>query len=301
MFAKACERVYKFTRPLIISTRTVDGTVSSSCGTFIIINPEGWILTAGHLFDSFVKYQQDMKKIKEVEEINARKASMAVPGAMTLPDTIQLDPKWITNHSFWWGGDGLRITSVYVNREIDIALAKLDGFRPDMVQEYPIFRDPDTMRPGTSICRTGFPFANIATDFDEGSKSFRIRNGVLPLPFFPNDGIHTRNVLKQNKSKEGNYDMLYVETSTPGLKGQSGGPIFDTNGHIYAMQVQTNHIPLGFDPISEYDGKSIVENQFLNVGIGVHGKLLQQIMRDHHISFKVEGDSSEEEQYIINE
>ena len=301
MFAKACERVYKFTRPLIISTRTVDGTVSSSCGTFIIINPEGWILTAGHLFDSFVKYQQDMKKIKEVEEINARKASMAVPGAMTLPDTMQLDPKWITNHSFWWGGDGLRITSVYVNREIDIALAKLDGFRPDMVQEYPIFRDPDTMRPGTSICRTGFPFANIATDFDEGSKSFRIRNGVLPLPFFPNDGIHTRNVLKQNKSKEGNYDMLYVETSTPGLKGQSGGPIFDTNGHIYAMQVQTNHIPLGFHPISEYDGKSIVENQFLNVGIGVHGKLLQQIMRDHHISFKVEGDSSEEEQYIINE
>ena len=300
MFAKACERVYKFTRPLIISTRTVDGTVSSSCGTFIIINPEGWILTAGHLFDSFVKYQQDMKKIKEVEEINARKASMAVPGAMTLPDTIQLDPKWITNHSFWWGGDGLRITSVYVNREIDIALAKLDGFRPDMVQEYPIFRDPDTMRPGTSICRTGFPFANIATDFDEGSKSFRIRNGVLPLPFFPNDGIHTRNVLKQNKSREGNYDMLYVETSTPGLKGQSGGPIFDTNGHIYAMQVQTNHIPLGFHPISEYDGKSIVENQFLNVGIGVHGKLLQQIMRDHHISFKVEGDSSEEEQYIIN-
>lgn len=301
MFAKACERVYKFTRPLIISTRTVDGTVSSSCGTFIIINPEGWILTAGHLFDSFVKYQQDMKKIKEVEEINARKASTAVPGAMTLPDTIQLDPKWITNHSFWWGGDGLRITSVYVNREIDIALAKLDGFRPDMVQEYPIFRDPDTMRPGTSICRTGFPFANIATDFDEGSKSFRIRNGVLPLPFFPNDGIHTRNVLKQNKSREGNYDMLYVETSTPGLKGQSGGPIFDTNGHIYAMQVQTNHIPLGFHPISEYDGKSIVENQFLNVGIGVHGKLLQQIMRDHHISFKVEGDSSEEEQYIINE
>ncbi|WP_400256979.1 serine protease [Methanomethylophilus alvi] len=301
MFAKACERVYKFTRPLIISTRTVDGTVSSSCGTFIIINPEGWILTAGHLFDSFVKYQQDMKKIKEVEEINARKASMAVPGAMTLPDTIQPDPKWITNHSFWWGGDGLRITSVYVNREIDIALAKLDGFGPDMVQEYPIFRDPDTMRPGTSICRTGFPFANIATDFDEGSKSFRIRNGVLPLPFFPNDGIHTRNVLKQNKSKEGNYDMLYVETSTPGLKGQSGGPIFDTNGHIYAMQVQTNHIPLGFHPISEYDGKSIVENQFLNVGIGVHGKLLQQIMRDHHISFKVEGDSSEEEQYIINE
>ena len=293
--------MYKFTRPLIISTRTVDGTVSSSCGTFIIINPEGWILTAGHLFDSFVKYQQDMKKIKEVEEINARKASMAVPGAMTLPDTIQLDPKWITNHSFWWGGDGLRITSVYVNREIDIALAKLDEFRPDIVQEYPIFRDPDTMRPGTSICRTGFPFANIATDFDEGSKYLNIRNGVIPLPFFPNDGIHTRNVLKQNKSKEGNYDMLYVETSTPGLKGQSGGPIFDTNGHIYAMQVQTNHIPLGFHPISEYDGKAIVENQFLNVGIGVHGKLLQQIMRDHHISFKVEGDSSEEEQYIINE
>lgn len=298
MFAKACEKVYKFTRPLIISTRTVDGNVTSSCGTFIVVNPEGWVLTAGHMFDSLVKYQQDSKKIKEVEEINARKASSNVPSPS---ETMQPDPKWLTNHSFWWGWDGLRFTNAYVNREIDVALVKLDGFRPEMVQEYPVFRDPSTFRPGTSVCRTGFPFANVATDFDETSKSFRIRNGVLPLPFFPNDGIHTRNVLKQNRSKDGNYEMLYVETSSPGLKGQSGGPIFDTKGQIYAMQVLTNHIPLGFHPVSEYDGQSIVENQFLNVGIGVHGKLLQQIMRDHHVSFRTEGSSSGEENYIINE
>ncbi len=301
MFAKACEKVYKFTRPLIVSTRTVDGTVSSVCGTFIIVNRDGWAITAGHMFDSLVKHQQDTNKIKEVEEINARRTAESVPGAPALSNSLQTDPKWITNHSFWWGWDSLRVSNAYVNREIDIALVKLGGFKPEMVQEYPVFRDPDTMRPGTSVCRTGFPFANVATDFDEGSKSFRIRNGVLPLPFFPNDGIHTRNVLKQNRSKDGNYEMLYVETSTPGLRGQSGGPIFDTNGHIYAIQVQTNHIPLGFHPVSEYDGKSFIENQFLNVGIGVHGKLLQQIMRDHHVSFQAEGDSAGGESYIINE
>ena len=178
MFAKACQKAYRFTRPLIVNTRSVDGTVSSSLGTFFVVNPEGWVLTAGHLFDSYMQFRQDQTKIKGVEEINAK--------APAGTEKVKLDPKWLTNHSFWWGWDGVRLADVYVNREIDVCLGRLEGFKPDMVSEYPVFRDPETMLPGTSICRTGFPFTNVAADFDEKCNAFRIRPGVLPIAFFPN-------------------------------------------------------------------------------------------------------------------
>lgn len=297
MFAKACEKVYKFTRPVIVSTRSVDGTVASSVATFFIVNPEGWILTAGHIFDSFMQFRQDQDKIKELQKINE-----AHEGRESLGPSkkIEPDPKWLTNHSFWWGWDGLRLADVYVNREIDVCLGRLEGFKPDMVSEYPVFRDPKTMVPGTSLCRTGFPFNNVAADFDAEKNAFRIKPGVLPIAFFPNDGIHTRNVLTSQHSKDGGYPVMYVETSTPGLRGQSGGPIFDTEGRIYAMQVRTNHMPLGFHPVSHYNGSEVIENQFLNVGIGVHGKVLQDIMRDRHVKFQTDYETGGSE-YKINE
>ncbi|MDR0309881.1 MAG: serine protease [Candidatus Methanoplasma sp.] len=285
MFADACEKSAKFTRPLIISTRQMDGKVNATCGAFIIINREGWIITAGHMFDSFVKFQNDQNKIKEVGELNTSRN--AVPGSPS--NTIRMDPEWLTNHSFWWAWDGVRLVEAFVDRQIDICVGRLEPFDPKWITEYPVFREQDSLRPGTSVCRLGFPFAQVESEFEEATKAFRIKKGVLPLPLFPNDGIHTRNVVK-GRSKEGNYEMQYIETSSPGLRGQSGGPIYDSKGRIYAMQVQTAHMPLGFQPTAEYEGKRVVENQFINVGLGIHSKTIQTILRDRNIRFQVEGD-----------
>jgi hypothetical protein len=285
MFADACERAAKFTRPLIISTKHMDGRVSATCGAFIVINREGWIITAGHMFDSFVKFQGDQKKIQEVNELNASRNSS--PGSPS--NLIKTDPEWLLNHSFWWAWDGVRLVEAFVDRQIDMCVGRLEPFDPNWITEYPVFRDPDSLRPGTSVCRLGFPFANIESEFDESTKSFRIKKDVLPLPMFPNEGIHTRNVMR-GKTKEGNYDMLYVETSSPGLRGQSGGPIYDKDTKIYAMQVQTAHMPLGFQPTAEYEGKRVVENQFINVGLGVHVKTILSMLKDRGIKFQVEGD-----------
>jgi hypothetical protein len=84
--------------------------------------------------------------------------------------------------------------------------------------------------------------------------------------------------------------MLYVETSSPGLRGQSGGPIYDREGKLYAMQVQTAHMPLGFQPTAEYDGKRVIENQFINIGNGVHVKTIIAMLKDRNIRFQVEGE-----------
>jgi hypothetical protein len=58
-----------------------------------------------------------------------------------------------------------------------------------------------------------------------------------------------------------------MRPSTPGLRGQSGGPVFDVNGVVWGIQSQTRHLELGFQPTIEQKGKRIQENQFLNVGL----------------------------------
>ena len=278
MFADACEKAMKFTRPVLISSRTFDGRTSSGCATFFIINRDGWALTAGHVFKSNIQHREDKKKI---DEYNAKKSS---------DPELKPDPDWIVNSSFWWGWDNIRVSEAYVNLDIDIAVCKLEGFRPEMIKEYPVFKDPSKMRPGTSLCRLGFPFIKDVTEFDEATSSFRIRKGLLPMAFFPNEGIHTRNVL-MGKSTDGGFEKLYVETSSPGIKGQSGGPIFDKNGYIAGMQVFTAHYPLDFRPsVTNSKGETVEENQFMNIGAGVHVKTIKAILDSKGIKYDEEGD-----------
>ena len=278
MFADACEKAMKFTRPVIISTRTFDGRTVSGCATFFMINRDGWALTAGHIFSSNIQFNEDRKKIEEYKRNKLKDPE------------LKPNPDWLTNHSFWWGWDGVRIAEAYVNMEVDIALCKLDGFKPEMVNQYPVFKDPEKMRPGTSLCRTGFPFISDTTEFDEKTGGFRIKKGVLPMAFFPNEGIHTRNIFA-GKTKDGNYDRLYVETSSPGIKGQSGGPIFDRNGYIAGMQAFTQHFALDFKPSTVNDKGELVEvNQFMNIGVGVHVKTIMEILDSKGVKYEVEGD-----------
>jgi len=110
------------------------------------------------------------------------------------------------------------------------------------------------------------------------------------MVFFPNEGIHTRNVL-MGKSTDGGFEKLYVETSSPGIKGQSGGPIFDKNGYIAGMQVFTAHYPLDFRPsVTNSKGETVEENQFMNIGAGVHVKTIKAILDSKGIKYDEEGD-----------
>lgn len=279
MFAEACEKAMRFTRPVIVSTRTVDKTTHSGCGAFVVINRDGWIMTAGHIFIQMMKFQEDLKKIKEVDQKIANGDTNA-----------KKDPTWITNHSLWWGWDNVMFTDGFIDLDLDIAIGRLQGFKPSMITEYPVFKDPETIKPGTSLCRIGFPFIDSTTDFDETNQRFCIRKGVLPMAFFPNDGIHTRNVYAGKSKGAPYYEKLYVETSTPGMKGQSGGPIFDRKGCIAALQVRTAHMPLGFAPtcVNAKGEKMTTENQFMNVGLGVHVKTILKILDDKGIKYNAE-------------
>ena len=275
MFAKACSIARNWTRPMIVSTRMANGSVDTQVGTFVIINSDGWAFSAGHLFDSFVKFQGDQKKIKEAAEMNEAK-----------PGSVEPDMKWITNHSFWFGSDGVRMSRVYVNRQIDIALMKLENIGD--VKTFPVFRTPESMMPGTSVCRLGFAFSEVRSEFIPESKAFSIPKGVLPLTFYPTEGMHTRDIV-EGVTQDG-FDRIFVDTSSPSFRGQSGGPLFDTEGRIYGINVRTQIRRLDFDNVMRPRDELLPDKQYANFGQAVHVRTLIEIMKKNGVSFAASGE-----------
>ena len=82
-------------------------------------------------------------------------------------------------------------------------------------------------------------------------------------------------------------EAKFIETSCPGLRGQSGGPIFDRHGNIWGLQSRTMHFPLGFSPKIKIGSKEIEEHQFINVGIGTHVEEITRLLRDNNVNFSL--------------
>ncbi|MBL7007229.1 MAG: trypsin-like peptidase domain-containing protein [Spirochaetia bacterium] len=289
MFADAYDITKSFTRPVVISTRMYDNKVDCGCGAFLVLNKDGWIVTVAHLLNSYAVYQQNLKEIAELEE---KKLRIQNDGSLNLKQKqsklrkLKPNQKWIKNHSFWWGNDNLKLKDVIIIGEADLAIGRLESFNPESIKNYPILKNPRNLRLGTSLCKLGYPFHNISATYDETLNSFRLQPGAIPIPRFPMEGIYTRNLII-GKSKSGKVDIKFLETSTPGLRGQSGGPIFDKYGNVWAIQSHTRHLPLGFSPKLMRNNKEIEENQFINVGMGVHPETLVNLLVENKIEFSL--------------
>ena len=294
MFANAYELASRFTLPVIVSNRFYDGTVTSGLGSFIVINDKGWILTVAHLFESKLKGENDRSEIRKFNE--DKEKIINDPSLMDLQknkriknlEKAGIKPKWITNNSLWWGADDFRIEKLEINKELDLAVGQIKDFDPGRVAGYPLFRDPATLKHGTSLCKLGFPFHKVESTFDPAKNAFILAPNVLPVPRFPLEGICTR-TLESGKTKDGKFDIKLLETSSPGLMGQSGGPVFDADGNIWAIQSRTMHLQLGFEPKIMKKGKEVTETQFLNVGLGVHVESILQFLDSYKVEHAVSG------------
>jgi hypothetical protein len=289
MFANACSIARKFTSPVIISHRTASSECGSGIGTFVVINDEGWCLTAFHIIAqinqlgvSNNEYKTLLAKRAEIESKEDIKKHIK----MQQLNNHKILPNAITNFSIWLGWDGVSIGELFVIPEADIAVFKLVNFKKEMVSEYPKFKNPDEpMEQGTSLCKLGFPFHSIKPTFDETTKSFILPDNSLPIPIFPIEGIYTRTVnLQGNETRP--YPLMYIETSSPGLRGQSGGPTFDINGAIWAIQSQTQHLHLGFGENQKHSKEAEhLKNQYLNVGWGTHSSTITNLLKEKNIPF----------------
>lgn len=289
MFAKALKSVSVYTYPVIISQRLYDGKVKCACATFIVLNEEGWILTSAHVLAVLdiakkhsIEYSDYKKRKAEIEtdlKLNIKQKNKKIK-------RLPVNKQWIINQSYWWGKDGVTIKNFHIDGMADLATGRLEPFDSKSISVYPTFKDPKKgLSVGTSLCRLGFPFHNINATFDEDKKSFQIAPGVLPMPRFPLEGIHTRvAIFVDEKSKR---KSKFIETSSPGLRGQSGGPIFDIHGNIWGLQSRTSHFALGFKPKVKHGNKETEENQFLNVGLGTHVEEISHFLTDNKIKFNL--------------
>ena len=287
MFADAYEIVHHFTRPVIVSTRFFDKSVECDCGSFVVLNKAGWVLTVEHIWRTFHAYLAHKIEIAsyrdEVAKLDADQKLTIKQKHKKAARLIQ-NPKWITNHSFWWGDNNVQLKDIRALPEGDLILGRLEPFDSTRISDYPIIKDPSALKPGTSLCKLGYPFHEIKASFNEANNAFELDPNALPLPRFPIEGIYTRNMVA-GRSKDGRHQVMFLETSSPGLRGQSGGPIFDTKGTLWAIQSQTRHLPLGFSPKVKKGNKEVAENQFLNVGIGVHPQTIVEFLQSNGVSY----------------
>lgn len=290
MFVAALKRVAPYTCPVIVSKRYSTGEVESGCATFIILNADGWNLTAAHVIaDLAAKQAHDRERAEYEAAISAIQSQTQLTGKQKKRQVATLRreaKKWITSVSYWWGADGLRTGDFITDPLADLAITRLEPFDPKTVAVLPVFRDPaEEIEQGTSLCRLGFPFHEISSTYDEKADTFRLADGTLPVPRFPMDGIYTRGTIFVDEASGRHVE--FVETSTPGLRGQSGGPIFDVQGRVCGLQTRTRHLALGFSPSVKRDGKEVREEQFLNVGLGAHVKEILSFLRGNSVAVDV--------------
>lgn len=292
MFVNAIETAIQFTRPVVISHRNVKGECFSAIGSFIMINKEGWATTAAHITnmsqtqaDAAKAYKDADTKRKEIHSLNLDKKERT-KRLKLLPSFDANSP---TNASTWWSWNNLQPTQIVILPYVDLAFVKFDAFDSALIKTYPVFKNPSkNIKAGKSLCRIGFPFSTITPTFDAAKDLFILPPGAIPLPFFPNEGIFTRTVLINPEPPLANppsYKLMYLETSSAGLRGQSGGPIFDCEGNVWAIQSQTRHFPLGFSPDVPNSKHGEKEHQFMNIGWGIHIETIVGAMTDLGISF----------------
>lgn len=294
MFVDAFEKASRYTRPVVISHINSKNECSAGIGTFVLINAEGWAVTAAHIVleadrlekmaSSYHNTQERKKQIYETPSLDKNSRSRLLKALPKFEGDV------VTRSSVWWGFEGLIVEDIIVIPSVDLAFIKFKNFNPVWVKNYPVFKNPSTnISPGKSLCRIGFPFATIIPTFNESTNTFILPPGSLPLPFFPNEGIFTRNVnvAIDPSIPKPPYELMFIETSSAGLKGQSGGPIFDVNGYIWGIQSQTRHFPLGFSPEVPNGKHGEKEHQFLNIGWGVHIKTLIGAMKDLNIKHEI--------------
>lgn len=291
MFVNAIEEVAKFTRPIhTISRNYKEKIVSPGAATLFFVNEDGCAITCKHVIDlignrpninaNYEKFSKERDAIGK-NQFNRRLKELETRYNYK-PDTIvQLNELFVgcttePIFNFKW-----------VNHiKYDLSIVIIENFKNPSYQSHAVFlKDTSVLKQGRFLCRLGFPFPEF-TNFQYNTTTDNIEwtnTGQVETPRFPIEGMLTRHLLDGSK-------VVGLELSTPGLRGQSGGPLFNDKGLICGMQCSTNQLHLNFDMKNfEYKtgGKTIkVTNQpFLHVGYCIHVDIIKEFLTQNNIKF----------------
>ena len=293
MFSHALPIASGFTRPVVLSSRTSQGACQATIGAYVVVNDEGWILTAGHLLEIVRQHQESVRRhqgyrenVVEFQRDIVADKRFRKRGVRTFHRPAAAS---VRHHSVWWAVDNVRLIEAKVLPAADLALGRLDPFDPTSVPHYPVIKDPTrSYTPGRSLCKLGFPFQQIVPVYDEKANTFTLPPGSVPLALFPLEGMFTRTVNTRAPGSGEAGTSPFIETSTPTLIGQMGGPVFDAEAKVWGVQSHTVHHPLGFQPPIPGGPPGQAGHQFLNTGLAVHASVIVALLEAEGIAYRRE-------------
>lgn len=291
MFTQAIEVAAQFTRAIHSISRNYGSTsIQPGTATLFFINSDGWALTCGHVADQLAAGDMLVRKAKDFKnELSTRRGTQKEKKILK-----ELEKKYGYSKStpfelhnrFVNCVEGNLKVQIIKHKEVDVALIKFQDYTRLLCDTFPIFpSDTSGLKQGKFLCRLGFPFPEF-TDFAYDAENDQIiwtDTGRKDTPRFPIEGMLTRHVGKD----KGN--IIGFELSTPGLRGQSGGPAFDIDGKVWGMQSQTAHLDLNFDidqkVMRKGKEKRVTDSPFLHTGRCVHIDVLKSFMKDNNVQF----------------
>ena len=293
MFIDAIETVAGYTRGLHIITREYgNNIVVPGAATLFFVNELGHAITCKHVA---VLITQANQVNKNFQQFKIEKDVLTDSGSKYKRRLRELEQKYkytegVTvqiKNNFLNCVDKMTGFQIHLHPTDDIAIIKFQGFENLPYNEYATFlKDSSMVKQGKFLCRLGFPFPEFSNfTYNEDKDNIEWTDeGKKNTPRFPIEGMITRGILDANGIKKG------IEMSTPGLRGQSGGPLFDQNGVIYGMQSSTHHLHLGFDirdkEIKEGGKiKKVSNHPFLHLGNCVHVDAIKTFLKEKDIKY----------------
>lgn len=292
MFISAIERVAKFTRPIHTIMRNYGGKqLIPGAATIFFVNENGYAVTCKHVAEMIMSegninqhynnFKAERQTLQQDGKYNSRLKGLELKYKLNPGTTIQLKNNYVASV------DKMSGITLHVHATLDLAIIKFNDFGKIHYTDCARFlKDDQQIKQGKFLCRLGFPFPefnnflfNQETDDIEWTTS-----GINVSPQFPIEGMVTRFLQDQQ------LGIFGIEMSTPGLRGQSGGPLFDTNGIVYGMQFSTKHLHLGFDLIDKEimvnNGiKKVSDYSFIHLGQCIHVNSIKSFLREHKVAF----------------
>jgi len=291
MFTKSIEIVAGFSRPIHSVGRNYGSSlVHPGTATLFFINSDGWAFTCGHVANQLVASETLRRKAeafeKELSDRRGKEKEKKLLKELEKKFGYSKSTVFEVHNRFMNCIEGTIDLDIIKHRSVDAALIRFKGYTKLLCDSFPVFpSDTSSLQPGKFLCRLGFPFpefTNFAYD-ENADKIVWTDIGRQTTPRFPIEGMVTRRLL------DAHGNVFGFEMSTPGLRGQSGGPAFDAEGKVWGMQFATGHLDLNFDVDQEVlrQGmkKRVTDSAFLHVGGCIHVDILKSFMKDNSVQF----------------
>lgn len=292
MFKTAIEKVGGFTRAIhFISNIYGEKEILPGAATLFFVNEEAVAITckhvsslirqSGEISNRYLAFQEEKKQLIKSGSYNKKLKDLKEKYSYDKPDNACQFLYQLVDCV-----DKITTIDVVEHATADLAILKLKGFTSKIYTGYAVFaRNSNELQPGLFLCRLGYPFPEFSNFiYNEVEEKISWSSQPTRVVRFPIDGMVTRHLASPDGKISG------VELSTPGLRGQSGGPLFDQQGLIYGMQSMTNHLHLGFDMKNQEmisGGKKIkITNQpCLHVGHCIHVDVIKEFLSTNGVKY----------------